>query len=229
MPTNVVAPLVAVAMLAAPSLHLGRAVASPGAPVRVFGNAGSCPAGDMITILSRAFAGPGFAGIGGVSTRVRPGGSFSAVARVAVGAPPGRYAVTARCGGGNLGIARSLLVTRAPEESIRLRPLNGSRVTGTISYQAFGHGTAVWVRLRGATPSARVRVLLQAGGCARHGASFALAASGKANAAGALVANGQALFHGQPVGIRTVADGGHVFVVVSAGRASACAPIPGMR
>jgi hypothetical protein len=63
---------------------------------------------------------------------------------------------------------------------------------------------------------ATVRVLLHAGSCRHHGASFALVRTGRIS------------FHGTPVPIGTVADGRHVFSVVVNGREAACAAIPGM-
>ena len=94
----------------APSLQVRPAVASAGARVVVSGTAPGSPRGDVVTIISRAFPGPGFAGIGGVGTRVRAGGVFSVGVRVARGVARGRYAITARCGGGNLGVAAYLRV-----------------------------------------------------------------------------------------------------------------------
>jgi len=77
---------------------------SPGAAVRVVGNAGSCPVGNSVSALSRAFPGRQFGGWGALSGRVRAGGSFAIHGHVRPGLHAGRYAVTARCGGGNLGV-----------------------------------------------------------------------------------------------------------------------------
>ncbi|HKP18960.1 MAG TPA: hypothetical protein VJT84_10800 [Gaiellaceae bacterium] len=208
-----------------PSLHLGTQVAAPGASIPVSGNAGDCPVGDRVTILARAFTGPGFAGVGGPATAVRRGGSFSTVAHVSRSAAPGRYLVTARCGGGNLGFAIPLYVTRAPRESVRL---TAASVRGTVSYQGVGKGTFVWVRLSRLPARASVRVLLQAGTCARPSASFAVVGSGRATRAGAFASSGLLRFRGASVEAATVADGRHVFAVVANGRRVACAPIPGI-
>jgi hypothetical protein len=86
------------------SLHVRPAIVSPGAPVTVYGNADGCPRGDQVVVLSRPFAGTPFAGVGTIRARVRAGGAFSATGRIRRLARPGRYAVTARCGGGNLGV-----------------------------------------------------------------------------------------------------------------------------
>jgi len=86
------------------SLHVSPAIVSPGGFVHVYGNADGCPRGDAVIVLSRPFAGRPFAGVGTITARVRAGGAFSATGRVRRLARPGRYAVTARCGGGNLGV-----------------------------------------------------------------------------------------------------------------------------
>jgi hypothetical protein len=104
----------------------------------------------------------------------------------------------------------------APYESVTLAPLPGSHVSGRITYHAQGGGTSASVRLTHVPSGATVRVLLHAGSCRRHGASFALVHAGRIS------------FHALPVPIGTVADGRHVFTVVVNGREAACAAIPGM-
>lgn len=100
------------ALALAQSINVQPATATRGARVVVTGRAAGCPRGDAVTVLSRAFAGPGFAGVGGAAGPVRAGGAFRIVARVARRAKPGRYAVTARCGGGTLAVRASLRVRR---------------------------------------------------------------------------------------------------------------------
>jgi hypothetical protein len=92
------------------TLRVRPTTVSPGAQVRVSGNAAGCPLGDTVMVLSRAFAGKGFAGFGSIPARVRAGGAFAATGRVRRYARAGRYAVTARCGGGNLGVTAYLRV-----------------------------------------------------------------------------------------------------------------------
>jgi hypothetical protein len=87
-----------------PSLHVRPQVVAPGGRVKVTGNADGCPRGDVVTIISRAFPGHGFAGIGAITARVRAGGSFAAIGHVRRNARKGRYGITARCGGGNFGV-----------------------------------------------------------------------------------------------------------------------------
>ena len=92
------------------TLRVRPATVSPGAQVRVSGNAAGCPRGDTVMVLSRAFAGATFAGVGMIPARVREGGAFAATGRVRRRARDGRYVVTARCGGGNLGVTAYLRV-----------------------------------------------------------------------------------------------------------------------
>jgi hypothetical protein len=96
---------------ARPSLHVRPSLAAPGARVRVFGNAGACRRGDTVFVLSRPFAGRSFAGVGAITAQVRAHGVFSGLGHLRRNARRGRYTVTARCGGGNLGITTRIRVT----------------------------------------------------------------------------------------------------------------------
>jgi immunoglobulin-like protein involved in spore germination len=117
-------PAALVAVTAA--LHVSPATVPAGHTTRVFGSAaGGCAAGDQVTLISRAFpATHEFAGVPAVFTRTHAGGAFSKRIRIPAGRAPRRYAVTARCGGGNLGITRHLRVTR------RVLTARSVRITG---------------------------------------------------------------------------------------------------
>src|SRR5439155_1124443 len=66
-----------------------------------------------VFVLSRAFvAVHSFAGVPAVLARVRRDGSFRAATVIPAARKPGRYGVTARCGGGNLGLLRILTIRR---------------------------------------------------------------------------------------------------------------------
>jgi uncharacterized repeat protein (TIGR01451 family) len=94
-----------------PSLHVAPSRVPPGARVRIFGNAGGCPAGDQVTLMSRAFSpAHNFAGVPAVFARVRRDGGFSTTTQIPRGRAAGRYVVTGRCGGGNLGVSAALAV-----------------------------------------------------------------------------------------------------------------------
>ena len=84
-----------------------------GGSVLVRGVAGRCTAGDTVTLLSRAFpATHSFAGVPAVLAQVGAAGRFSAITRIPTTRPSGTYLVTARCGGGNLGVSAHLTVRR---------------------------------------------------------------------------------------------------------------------
>jgi hypothetical protein len=100
------------AAAAKPRLHVSPLTVARGASVHVYGNADGCPRGDTVSVLSRAFPGQGFAGLGAITARVRRGGAFSAYGKIRRHASPGRYSVTARCGGGNFGVVVYLRVHR---------------------------------------------------------------------------------------------------------------------
>src|SRR5206468_11876227 len=82
-----------------------------GARVDIIGSAGDCPRGDAVTIISRAFPRiHEFAGVPAVFATVGANGRFHASTRIPLGRRVGKYVVTARCGGGNLGVATPLRV-----------------------------------------------------------------------------------------------------------------------
>jgi hypothetical protein len=104
--------LVAATTLAvAPSISVTPATVERGHLVTIRGSADGCPAGDRVTLISRAFRHThDFAGLPAVFATVRAGGSFRTTTRIPAARRPGRYAVTARCGGGNLGVSARLRV-----------------------------------------------------------------------------------------------------------------------
>ena len=82
-----------------------------GQTVTINGSAGDCPRGDTVTILSRAFPRlHEFAGVPAVLAKVGLNGRFRASTRIPLTRRVGKYVVTARCGGGNLGVAAPLRV-----------------------------------------------------------------------------------------------------------------------
>ena len=82
-----------------------------GGTVLVNGVAGGCTAGDQVTVSSRAFAATHtFAGVPAVFAHFGSAGRFSAKARIPATRRPGTYVLTARCGGGNLGVSARLAV-----------------------------------------------------------------------------------------------------------------------
>ena len=79
--------------------------------VTLLGSAGGCTPGNTVTLISRAFpATHEFAGVPAVFAKVRPSGNYSKRVRIPKGKTPKRYRISARCGGGNLGVSRRVRV-----------------------------------------------------------------------------------------------------------------------
>src|SRR3954469_25904566 len=94
-----------------PSLRVAPSPVHRGHRVIVRGNADGCPVGAAVTIISKAFAHThDFAGLPAVFARVRSGGKFGVRPRIPSSKAAGNYGVSARCGGGNLGVSASIHV-----------------------------------------------------------------------------------------------------------------------
>jgi hypothetical protein len=68
-----------------------------------------CRAGDLVYLISPPFVGNAFVAHS-VATRARSNGSFSRRVHIRTSIRAGRYLITARCGGGNLGVSARLRV-----------------------------------------------------------------------------------------------------------------------
>jgi hypothetical protein len=68
-----------------------------------------CRAGDIVYLISPPFVGQAFVQHS-VAVRVRANGTFSRRVDIRRSVHIGRYVITARCGGGNLGVAAHLRV-----------------------------------------------------------------------------------------------------------------------
>ena len=102
-----------VATAAVPSLTLTPPSVERGHKVVVTGSADGCAAGNTVIIISKAFVHTHeFAGLPAVLAKVKYGGSFRVTTTIPATKRPGRYTVTARCGGGNLGALKYLRVRR---------------------------------------------------------------------------------------------------------------------
>ena len=101
------------ALAVRPTIALAPTAVHRGHRVRVHGVAPGCPAGDLVTLISRAFSGRHrFAGVPAVHARVSSSGRYSVTTRIPAKRAPGRYSVTGRCGGGNLGVLARLRVLK---------------------------------------------------------------------------------------------------------------------
>jgi hypothetical protein len=75
------------------------------------GQPGCSVPGD-VTLISGAFEGLGeFAGVGATTAQADASGNFSTTVALSTSVAAGTYDVSARCGGGNLGVTASLTVT----------------------------------------------------------------------------------------------------------------------
>jgi hypothetical protein len=104
-----IAALVLTGTLAAatPSISVHPTSVVRGGMVTVSGK--GCRAGDLVYLISPPFVGHAFVAHS-VATRARSNGAFSRRVNIRRSVRPGRYAITARCGGGNLGVSAHLRV-----------------------------------------------------------------------------------------------------------------------
>ena len=95
------------------TLHASPNPVKAGHTLTLKGNAHpGCVAGDMVTIMSKAFVHTHeFADIPAVYATVHSGGSFRTTTVIPAARKAGTYTITARCGGGNLGVGVHLHVT----------------------------------------------------------------------------------------------------------------------
>ncbi len=91
------------------SLHVQPRTVRPDGAVHVYGKAGSCAAGTKLTALSSAFPEITF-GVGGLTGHVRSNHAFSIHGYVRGNVSSGSYAVTARCGGKDIGVTAKVSV-----------------------------------------------------------------------------------------------------------------------
>jgi hypothetical protein len=103
--------LSAVAVAAGTSIRVHPHKVEAGHRVHISGSADGCPVGDRVTLLSEAFPHRHqFAGVPAVFTRVKSGGKFGRRVRIPAHRAAGRYSISGRCGGGNLGATAHLRV-----------------------------------------------------------------------------------------------------------------------
>lgn len=91
----------------------GTLIASPstvqrGATVTFSG--GTCTAGSKAILLSKLFPGHAY-GVGAINAKTGANGRFSRTYVVPTSKAPGTYTITARCGGGTLGIVARVRVS----------------------------------------------------------------------------------------------------------------------
>ena len=92
---------------ATPRLSVHPASVARGGIVTVSGT--GCRAGDLVYLIAPPFVGQAFVPHS-VATRARSNGSFARRVHIRTSIRLGRYLITARCGGGNLGVSARLRV-----------------------------------------------------------------------------------------------------------------------
>jgi len=92
---------------ATPRLTVQPKRVAPGGVVTVSGT--GCRAGDLVYLISPPFIGNAFVAHS-VATLARSNGSFSRRVHIRTSIRSGRYLITGRCGGGNLGVSARLRV-----------------------------------------------------------------------------------------------------------------------
>jgi hypothetical protein len=103
----------AVVHAAGPTINTDPKQVYQGDSVRVFGVVPGCSRGNIVTLMSRAFSHKNmFAGVPAIFAEVRLRHRYSTRTRIPLRRSPGRYKITARCGGGNLGVTAHLRVLR---------------------------------------------------------------------------------------------------------------------
>ncbi|HEV7171514.1 hypothetical protein [Pedococcus sp.] len=125
--------------LAAPGASLAVSPSSQhaGGSVQV---SGTCEAGTSGFAISSAFvhdATHDFAGVGAAPFTTDSQGRFATTAMIASATTPGSYTVSARCGGGNIGVTATVMVTS--RSSVPSAPTQVPAGTGGLA--ATGSGT----------------------------------------------------------------------------------------
>jgi hypothetical protein len=96
---------------AAPRIAVTPGTVHRGHSVRVHGVVDGCPRGDQVTLISKAFSHRhDFAGLPAVYAAVGKRHAYSVTTRIPRARKAGRYTITGRCGGGNLGVKVMLRV-----------------------------------------------------------------------------------------------------------------------
>jgi hypothetical protein len=112
--------------VSAATINVSPTTVAPGGNVRLSGDilANGTPGCDVtgnVTLISNAFVGLGeFAGVGAVDLPLDPTGSFDSTVTLSASVAPGTYSISGRCGGGNLGITATIVVSALPPTGPRL-------------------------------------------------------------------------------------------------------------
>jgi hypothetical protein len=140
------------------SVPVGGTVTVSGDVLDPSGKPGCQSPGGQVELISGAFAGQGSFMNMDVETATRADGTFSAVAKILPGVAPNTYTITGRCGGGNLGVSATLVVTPGmpatgdgssqQAETPRMSPLLLPLVAAATLLAAGAAVLSVWARRR---------------------------------------------------------------------------------
>lgn len=141
------------------SLQVSPTSVAAGSSVHV---SGTCEANTTGFAISHAFlhdATHDFAGVGAATFSTNGAGAFSTTAQIPASTSPGSYIVTARCGGGNLGIEATLVVTTAGGVPTAVPAGSGGHAATTVSgtWELLVGSLGALLLLGGATGAVRHR------------------------------------------------------------------------
>jgi hypothetical protein len=114
----------------------------------------------------------------------------------------------------------------AQERQFTLRPLNGSKVSGTGTLRALGSETALSLKLRGLPGGKTFRTVLGSGTCVHRSGPFTGEGGGVSRPNGTALASSFVRIKGLPVAFKKIADGKHIVLIFLGTRAVACGVIP---
>ncbi len=115
--TVLIAAVCSAGLIASTALAAGPTIiASPnpvkaGHVVTIHGRVPGCPRGDQLTLISQAFSHHhDFAGLPAIFATIGAHSSYSVTTTIPSSKRRGPYAISGRCGGGNIGVTRTLNV-----------------------------------------------------------------------------------------------------------------------
>ena len=124
--------------VSAASINVSPSTVAPGGNVRLSGDilANGTPGCDVtgtVTLISDAFAGLGeFAGVGAVDLPLDTTGHFDSTVTLSASVAPGTYSIGGRCGGGNLGVTATIVISALPPTGVRLDVKLWTAVSSTL-------------------------------------------------------------------------------------------------
>lgn len=107
------APVSAASIIVTPATVVVGGTVTVSGDVLAPGGQPGCQVPGTVTLISGAFAGQGSFMHQDVETTAGADGRFSVQAQILPGVAPAIYTITGRCGGGNLGVQATLVVTAA--------------------------------------------------------------------------------------------------------------------